>query len=499
MYAVESYAAVRRFVFVEGRSQREAARVFGLSRETVAKMCLFSLPPGYTRTKPVGKPKLGPLLPVIDAILEVDRTAPVKQRHTAKRIFERLRDEHGFGGGYTVVKDYVRLCRAQGRETFVPLTHPPGHAQVDFGEAVGVIGGVRQKMHFLCMDLPQSDACFVKAFPRETTEAFLDGHVSAFAFFGGVPQSILYDNTTIAVAKILGDGKRERTRAFTELVSHYLFADRFGRPGKGNDKGKVEGLVKHARMKFMTPIPHAASYDAFNAELAERCRARQGERAGRHAETIGERLVADTLALRDLPPVPLEPCEKRAGRVSSTALVRYRTNDYSVPTSYGFQDVVVKGFVDAVVILCGGREIARHPRSYGEGVFVSNPLHYLALIEMKPGALDQAAALQGWELPQVFQHLRHLLEARMGNRGKREFIQVLRLLEAMPMEIVSHSVSHAIHIGAIGFDAVKLIALARIERRPARLDLAAYPHLPKLNVKTTRAADYAALVPGLAA
>ena len=499
MYAVESYAAVRRFVFVEGRSQREAARVFGLSRETVAKMCLFSLPPGYTRTKPVGKPKLGPLLPVIDAILEADRTAPVKQRHTAKRIFERLRDEHGFGGGYTVVKDYVRLCRARGRETFVPLAHPPGHAQVDFGEAVGVIGGVRQQMHFLCMDLPQSDACFVKAFPRETTEAFLDGHVSAFAFFGGVPQSILYDNTTIAVAKILGDGKRERTRAFTELVSHYLFADRFGRPGKGNDKGKVEGLVKHARMKFMTPIPHAASYDAFNAELAERCRARQGERAGRHAETIGERLVADTLALRPLPPVPLEPCEKRAGRVSSTALVRYRTNDYSVPTAYGFQDVVVKGFVDEVVILCGGREIARHPRSYGEGVFVSNPLHYLALIEMKPGALDQAAALQGWELPQVFQHLRHLLEARMGNRGKREFIQVLRLLEAMPKDVVTFAVTEAIHIGAIGFDAVKLIALARIERRPPRLDLAAWPHLPKMDVKVTQAADYAALVPELVA
>ena len=499
MFAVEVYAAVRRFVFIDGNSRREAARVFGLSRETVLKMCRFSLPPGYTRTKPVGKPKLGPLLPVIDAILEADRTAPVKQRHTAKRIFERLRDEHGFAGGYTVVKDHVRLCRAQSRETFVPLAHPPGHAQVDFGEAVGVIGGVRQKMHFLCMDLPQSDACFVKAFPRETTEAFLDGHVSAFAFFGGVPQSILYDNTTIAVAKILGDGKRERTRAFTELVSHYLFADRFGRPGKGNDKGKVEGLVKHARMKFMTPIPHAASYDAFNAELAERCRARQDERAGRHTETIGERLVADTLALRALPPVPLEPCEKRAGRVSSTALVRYRTNDYSVPTRYGFQDVVVKGFVDEVVILCGAEEIARHARRYGEGVFVADPPHYLALLEMKPNALDQAAALQGWALPDVFQHLRHLLEARMGNRGKREFIQVLRLLEAMPMEIVTFAVTEAIHIGAIGFDGVKLIALARIERRPPRLDLAAYPHLPKLQVKTTRAADYAALVPELAA
>ena len=255
MFAVEVYAAVRQFVFNAGNSRREAARVFGLSRETIAKMCRFSLPPGYTRTKPVEKPKLGPLLPVIDAILEADRIAPVKQRHTAKRIFERLRDEHGYAGGYTVVKDHVRIARASGRETFVPLAHPPGHAQVDFGEAVASIGGVRQKIHFFCMDLPHSDACFVKAYPRETSEAFLDGHVAAFKFFDGVPLSILYDNTKIAVAKICGDGRRERTRAFTELVSHYLFRDRFGRPGKGNDKGKVEGLVKYARSNFMTPAP----------------------------------------------------------------------------------------------------------------------------------------------------------------------------------------------------------------------------------------------------
>ena len=231
MFVVEIYAAVRRFVFIEGHSRREAARVFGLDRETVLKMCRFSLPPGYTRTKPPEKPKLGPLLPVIDAILEADRDAPPKQRHSAKRIFERLRDEHGFLGGYTVVKDHVRVCRARGRETFVPLSHPPGHGQVDFGEALAVIGGVRQKIHFFCLDLPQSDACFVRAYPRETTEAFLDGHVSEFAFFGGVPLSVLYDNTKIAVAKICGDGKRDRTRAFTELVSHCLFQDRFGRPG----------------------------------------------------------------------------------------------------------------------------------------------------------------------------------------------------------------------------------------------------------------------------
>lgn len=301
------------------------------------------------------------------------------------------------------------------------------------------------------------------------------------------------------MAKICGDGKREGTRALTELQSHYLFRDRFGRPAKGNDKGKVEGLVKYARANFMTPIPQAASFDELNAMLAERCRRRQAERAGRHSETIGERLVADLAAFKPLPATPLEPCEKRAARVSSTSLVRYRCNDYSVPTAFGFRDVVVKGFVDEVVILCAGEEIARHRRDYGTGTFVFDPLHYLMLIETKPNALDQAAPLQGWELPEAFQHLRHLLEARMGNRGKREFIQVLRLMETIAMPIVAEAVTEAIRLGAIGFDAVKLIALARVERRPARLDLSAYPHLPKMDVRTTAAADYAVLIPGRAA
>ena len=156
----------------------------------------------------------------------------------------QIKREYGFAGGYTVVKDYVRLARTRSREVFIPLAHPPGHAQVDFGECIGVIGGVRMKLHVFCFDLPQSDACFIKAYPAETTEAFLDGHVSAFAFFGGVPISILYDNLKIAVARILGDGKRQRTRAFTELVSHYLFEDRFGR-----DEGS-RNIVPIARSLF---------------------------------------------------------------------------------------------------------------------------------------------------------------------------------------------------------------------------------------------------------
>lgn len=504
MYGVENYAAVRQFVFIEGKSRREAARFFGLSRDTVARMCRFSVPPGYTRTKPPRKPKLGPLLPVIDAILAADKTAPHKQRHTAMRIFERLRDEYAYTGGYTAVKDYVKIAKGLARETFVPLLHPPGQAQVDFGEAIGVIGGVRQKLHVFFMDLPHSDAPFIKAYPAETTEAFLDGHVSAFAFFAslsetgqaGVPQSILYDNTKLAVARILGDGTRTRTQAFTGLVSHYLFRDRFGRPGKGNDKGKVEGLVKNGRRRFLTPVPSVASYEALNAKLEADCRADLGRRAGRRAQTIGERLTADLVQFRSLPAGTFEPCEKRTARVSSTSLVRYRMNDYSVPTIYGFRDVIVKGFVDDVVIFIGGDQIARHRRSYERGGLICDPLHYLALIEQKPGALDQAAPLARWQLPAQFADLRRRLESRMGNRGKREFIQVLRLLESFPGETVASAVTDAIRLGAPSFDAVKQLVLCRIEHRPPRLDLGAYPYLPKPNVGITRAADYASLMPG---
>ena len=207
------------------------------------------------------KPKLGPFIGIIDAILAGDKGRPKKQQHTSKRIFERLHDEHGYTGGITIVKDYVALCRQRSQEMFVPLAHPPGHAQVDFGEAIGIIGGEERKIHFFAMDLPHSDACFVVAYPAETTEAFCDGHVRAFAFFGGVPRSILYDNTKIAVARILGDGERHRTRVFSELQSHYLFEDRFGRPGKGNDKGKVDGLVGYARRNFLVPLPVFDSFD----------------------------------------------------------------------------------------------------------------------------------------------------------------------------------------------------------------------------------------------
>lgn len=494
MYQVEVYARVRRAVQVDGMSIRQAAREFGLSRKTIRKMLQFSLPPGYERKKPVLRPKLGPWLGIIDQILVDDKTQPKKQRHTAKRIFDRLKAEHAYGGGYTIVKDYVRQARLTHKEVFVPLVHPAGDAQADFGEALVAIAGAEQKAHFQCFDLPHSDDCFVIAFPAENTEAFLEGHNQAFAYFGGVPRTMLYDNTRIAVKEIAGDGERRPTEAFSGLQSHYLFEAKFGHPGKGNDKGNVEGLVGYARRNFLVPVPRVNSWEELNAQLREACLQRRQRKLWGHTETIAERFERDREKLLPLPPAPLEACERRTTRASSQALVRYETNDYSVPTQYGHRQVLVKAFVWDLVISCASEVIARHARSYGREEMIFDPLHYLALLEQKSNALDQAAPLQGWRLPEEFTELRRQMEARLGKRGRREYVQVLRLLETFSVEEVAAAVRQALRYPAIAFDAVKHLLLCAIERRPPKLDLENYPHLPLAEVALTRAADYQVLL-----
>jgi hypothetical protein len=382
---------------------------------------------------------------------------------------------------------------------FVPLAHAPGHAQADFGEALVVIGGVEQKAHFFALDLPYSDACFVRAYPAAVSEAWVDGHVHAFAFFGRVPQSVLYDNDRCLVAKILPDGSRKRTKLFSGFLSHYFIHDRYGRPGKGNDKGAVEGLVGYARRNFMVPIPHFATWAAFNLWLEERCCKRQADVLRGHTETIGQRLVRDLEAMMDLPDAPFDACDQATGQVNSQSLVRYKTNDYSVPVAYGHRDVWLRGYVDQVVIGCGGDVIARHPRCWDREDMVFDPVHYLPLLEQKTGALDQAAPLVEWDLPEEFATLRRLMEARMIKAGRREYVQVLRLLETFEIADLQVAVKNALRLGAIGFDAVKHLVLCQIEKRPPKLDLDVYPYLPKANVGTTSAASYMSLIRGRAA
>lgn len=490
MHTVELYAQVRRLVMVEGHSQRAVARDFGIGRPMVKKMIRHAMPPGYQRTRRPRRPKIEPFLAWIEAILEADKSVHRKQRHTAQKLFDRLRAEHGYTGGYTLVKNVVREYARRTRELFVPLVHPPGQAQVDFGEARVVINGVEQKGHFLAMILPHSDAPFVEIFPAETTEAFCQGHVDAFAFFGGVPQSILYDNTTIAVARIMADGARKRTQVFDQLVSHYLFRDRFARVATGNDKANVEGLVKYTQRTFMTPIPQAVCWAALNEQLHDACVARRQNRVRGNPHTIGERFVADQAALLPLPSTPFACCRVIPGRVSSQSLVRIATNDYSVPVAYGHSAVITKVFVHDVVICAGTTEIARHRRSYERDTMICDPLHYLPLIERKPGSLDQAAPLIGWQLPDDFQVLRRLLDSRLGKRGVRDYIAVLRLHEGFRPAQVHEAVCTALRLGAISYDAVKQCLLAALDGRPAKLNLEHYPHLPIANVTCTNPAAY---------
>jgi len=292
------------------------------------------------------------------------------------------------------------------------------------------------------------------------------------------------------------DGTRKRTDRFLSMLSHYVIKDRYGRPGKGNDKGKVEGLVGFARRNFMVPMPCFDSLDDFNDYLEEQCRQRQQDVLRGHSHSIRARLSRDIVAMSTLPAAPFEACDQKSGRVMSTSVVRYKGNDYSVPVRYGHQDVWIKGFVDKVVIGHKTDVIAVHTRSYASADIIFDPLHYLPLIERKVGALDQAAPLQSWELPKAFETLQRILERRSGPAGKREYVQVLRLLERFDMENVHAAIKDALLRRAISFDAIRHLVLCRVELRPARLDMRMYPFLPRTNIQTTRAASYGGLLSG---
>jgi len=474
---------------------RKAAKVYGINRRTVKKMTEHRIPPGYRRTEEPRASKLSEHFEWIREIVGGDKAVPRKQRHTACRIYQRLIEERGYKGGYTIVREYVRALKGTGKEMYCPLLHPAGNAQVDFGEAVAIIGGEEVKIHVFVMDIPQSDACFVKAYPKENTESFCDGHVSAFEFLGGVPREILYDNTKIAVARILGDGTRKKTKGFCELQSYYLFAERFARVGKGNDKGKVENLVGYSRRNFMVPVPRFETFQELNAHLEKCCLKRQDHQLRGHNASIGERLKADQAAFISLPPVPYEAFHFQAGKVNSLAMVSYQRNHYSVPTRYGYQDVFIKGFVNEVVISHGATIIARHKRCYASGEFIYEPRHYLKLLSQKTEAFSQAAPLAHWNLPEEFGKLESILKRRDGKEGVREYIKILRLLEDYTMEDVARAVTRALQLGVFSRDAVKHLLLCQLDKRPESLDLSQiHSHIPHVKVRMTSAQDYTQLL-----
>ena len=243
---MELWAEIRRRVLGGELSKRAACREYEIHWETLEKILDHAEPPGYRRSKPKPRPVIDPFLDTLHEILEADKQAPKKQRHTAIRIFERLRDEHGYTGGYTTVKDTIRRWKQGNKEVFIPLAHPPGEAQVDFGFAEVVVAGEQVKVAMFVMSLPYSDALYIQVFPRECTESFQEGHKRAFEFLEGVPRRISYDNSKIAVSKITGSREREVTREFSRLKSHYLFESHFCLVRRANEKGHVERLLDFA-------------------------------------------------------------------------------------------------------------------------------------------------------------------------------------------------------------------------------------------------------------
>ena len=299
---MEIWAEIRRRVLVDGLSKRAACRAYNIHWDTLKKILEHAEPPGYRRTVPRPRPTLDPFLPVIHQIIKDDKKAPRKQRHTARRIFERLRDEYGYTGGLTVVKEAVAAGRLHSAEVFVPLAHRPGEAQVDFGQAEVTLDGQTTTVALLVMTLQYSDSTFVCAFPRECTEAFLEGHVRAFAFFGGVPRRISYDNSKIAVAQITGSRDRKVTDAFLRLKSHHLFEDHFCLVRRPNEKGHVETLIGFARRNFLVPVPVVhGGLESLNADLQRRCREDLTRRLWGKPTSKAERLAEEQVALLALP------------------------------------------------------------------------------------------------------------------------------------------------------------------------------------------------------
>jgi transposase len=441
------------------------------------------------------RPKIGPFLERISEILKSDKEVPKKQRHTAKRIYERIKEE-GYQGKYTQVKEAVSELKSKAREVFMPLTHRPGEAQVDFGEAAVKVSGVLRKVHFLGMVLPYSDSFFVVTFERECTETWSDGHVRAFEFFEGSPRRITYDNSKVLVSQILQGRDRKLTKVFLELQSHYLFDHHFCRVRRPNEKGVVEGLVKYVRLNFFVPVPEVRDLEELNERLVQRCRDDLKRRLRGKPASKGELLKEDQAAFRSLPLAPFDACRKRQTIASSLSLVRFDTNDYSVPVRYAHHSVLAKGYADRVVLCHKQEQVAQHRRSWGrEGLFF-DWIHYLPLLERKPGSLDHALPLANVELPECFEilHRRLKREAESEGEGTRQYIRVLRLIEIHGVSKVAEAVTKGLHVGAHTRDAVAQFLIPQPPWKPSTFPLDGREHLQLVKVARPDLSGYQALL-----
>jgi transposase len=467
---VEQFEQIRRDRDREGLSIRGLAVRHGVHRRTVKQALASAVPPA--KRSPVSRPapKLGPYRAVIDGWLLADRDAPPKQRHTAKRIWQRLLDERGADVAEVTVRQHVRARKRElgwpVDEVFVPQVHAPGvEAEVDWGEALVVLGGVSVKVHLFVMRASFSGAAFCQASLVETQQAFLELHVEAFEWFGGVFAEVRFDNLRSAVKKVLKGRRRVETDRFVALRSHYLFASQFTTPGLGgaHEKGGVEGEVGRYRRNHLVPVPELRDLAELNAMLLTGCEQDLGRRIDGRSVTVGEAWALERPLLRDLPAEAFDACETAVPRVDSKALVTIRQNRYSVPVALAGLKVSARIGAREITINHAGREVARHERLHGKFGTSAQLDHYLELLRRKPGGLEHSVALAqergrgAW--PECFDELWARLTDRYGRSdAARQMVDVLLLCRDHGPAGVELATRGALAAGAIDGRAVQVLA-----------------------------------------
>lgn len=472
MITVERKEQIRRAFYLEGKSIHQIQRETGCHRQTIRKALGDGLVPEYTAQAPRPCPVLDPVKAIIDRWLEEDQERPAKQRHTAKRIHDRLTTEYGFQGAESTVRRYVGLYRQRlGTQVFIPLSYAPGQiAQVDFGQVQVDIANERRTVQLFCLRLGYSKQPFVMALPTQAQEAFFEGHVQAFAFLGGVPHTLVYDNLKVAVRKVLEGRNREEQAAFVAFRSHYLFQSQFCTPQEGHEKGLVEGLVGYARRNWLVPIPAFNTWEELNGYLWFKCRAEGPRRLRGMGQTIGEALAEEQATLLPLPSHPYRCCTLRPTRANGFGLVTFQTNRYSVPADHAHEALWLHIYVDRVEIGNGQQILAVHPRCYQHEQDILNPLHYLPLLERRPGAWEQAKPIQEWQQrwPAIYDdYLAALRQQGSMSQATREFVRILRLHESHPEALIAQALEQALAGHCYRADGVKQIVLRLSEQAEA--------------------------------
>lgn len=475
---VELYEQIRKTHERDELSIRALAERFGVHRRTVREALASPIPPPR-KSSERDAPALGPWRPTIDGWLEADREVPKKQRHTARRIWQRLVDEHDAQLSESTVRHYV--ARAKGRrpiataEVMVPQTHPLGYeAEVDFGSVSFYFDGVLTSAWMFVMRLSASGKGFHRVYANQAQEAFIDGHVLAFEHFGGAPARVRYDNLKPAVARVLMGRNRAETDRFVTLRSHYLFESFYCRPGKdgAHEKGGVEGEIGRFRRRHMVPMPKVGSLAELNELVAQGDRLDDRRRIDARRMTVAEHFTLESAQLHALPAEPFDAGQLLRPRVDTKSRVCVRQCFYSVPVRYAGMRIDVRLGAEFVEALDGSRVVARHARAVGKGIETLELDHYIETLQCKLGALAGATALHQARASGRFSatHDRFFDLARrhLGDKeGTRALIGVLLAHRVLPYEAVVVGIEGALAVGSFDPDVVAVEARRATEHRSA--------------------------------